>query len=294
MDEGELGNVRFEEEEEENVQPEADEEVEIDEMLLQQIEEAAAVVFSEQPPQPQQRRPTSRLNPSYKPTTTPSVNTKTGPRVQRLQKSYVVRDVKSKYPTEIPGAVKFTPPPSTETVDEGTKSYIDVLTDHFGYDPSSLLFSPIEDRILHSGKAADESESEHYQRITACLQNVNQIKQSRVQNVMALVGLGQKDVNDTRQHERYTEAIAVKRDKATSEIKKEELECDERRFALNLKQSEESQLGYLQRSVQEKQLLLQVGALNAHPTRPTVGWTPKRVTTSNSSKRGEYIRRSIK
>ena len=200
MDEGELGNVKFEEEEEEeeeeNFQPEADEEVEIDEMLLQQTEEAAGAVFSgEQPPQPKQRRPTSRLNPSYTPTTTPSVNTMTGPRVQRLQKSYIVRDVKSKYPTEITGAVKLTLPPSTETVDEGTKSYIDVLTDHFEYDPSSLLFSPIEDRILHSGKAADESESEHYQRIT-------------VQNVMALVGLGQKDVNDMRQHERYTEALA--------------------------------------------------------------------------------------
>ena len=241
-----------------------------------------------------ERRCKTRETPSYLPPTVSSINPKTGPRVQRLQKSYVVRDVHSKYPTEIHFGVRQTTPPIAGNVDEPTKSYIEVIKDYFGYDPSSLLFNLIEDRILRSTEAPDESDSQHFQRLGAALQTTNKIKQTRVQNVSTLVGLGQKELNDTQQHERYSEAIAVKRDKATSEIKKEDVECHAMKFDLNLKRSQESQFGWLRIEVEANELWIRNASLAAYPTYSLLVWTEKDSPEGNFSKRLKLLRRNIR
>lgn len=143
-------------------------------------------------------------------------------RVQRLQRSYIVRNVQSRYPTEIYGAVNNDPPPALpDNMAEPLKSFLAILKTHMGVDPSAINFNAVEDRIMRSTKAEDESDSEHYQRLMSALNILNGIKQSRVSTLRALVEMGQKDLNEDRQHKRFSDAIQIKRDKADSEITKE-------------------------------------------------------------------------
>ena len=188
----------------------------------------------------------------------------------RLQKSKIVREAISMYPTEIDYAVKnlYASPPSLEGLSEPFKGFMNILRTYMGHDPNSLDFNVIEDRILRSTKADDESDSEHFQRIASALQILNTIKNSRVDTLKDIVGLSQKEINDDRQHDRYLQAISVKRDKADSEIMKDKIATETAEFDLEIKKSRERELGSLLRKIEAEQTRAKLANLSAFPDRP--------------------------
>lgn len=219
-----------------------------------------------------------------------------GPRVHRIQRSYVVRTAPSKYPTEIEHGVAglhFPPQPLTDAVSEPLKSFLGVLRVYMGHDPSSLTFPVLEDRILRSTKAIDESDSEHFQRIASALQIVNTIKRGRVSTLQDLVTLAQKEINEDRQHERYTEAIRIKRDKTNSEISKDEITQRELELDLAIKQRRESHLGLLSREVEAKHMRAKLALYDSFPDRPLFGVHGSN-RRANFDARVEYMQSSIK
>lgn len=206
----------------------------------------------------------------------PKPDTKRGPSVpkqataSRLHRASVLREAFSKYPNEIEGGVKnvFRPPLSTDGMSEPLRGFYEILRTYMGADPNSLDFDVIEDRILRSSKALDESDSEHYQRIASALQIVNTIKNSRVATLRDLVGLSQKEVNDDRQHHRYLRAIDVKRDKTDSEIRREKVATEDAAFELASKQNRAKTLGGLQAKLERRELMSKLALHSTFPDRP--------------------------
>ena len=239
---------------------------------------AANMVFSNKPPQ---------VKPSY---VMSAPGGASGPRAQRLQKSYVVRDVRSKYPTEI-DADPRDPLPMTDAVSEPLKSFIALMRSYMGHDPAALNLDPVVSRMLRSTKAADESDSEHYQRLMAALKTLDDIDRGRVDTLRTLVDMAQKDLNDDRQHERFTEAIAVKRDKATSDIARDDVTKRTSEYDLVIQKRREDHLGYLTREEEAKKIRCRLALLEAFPDRPLT--KPLRRKDTNFDRRTEYLRDRI-
>lgn len=216
-----------------------------------------------------------------------------GPRVQRIQKSYVVRDVHSKYPTEIEEGVNSQPPePITNALPEPLKSFLAILRSYMGHDPATVNFNAIDDRILRSTKAADESDSEHFQRLMSAMNILDGIKQSRVSTLQALIEMAQKDVNDDRQHQRYSDAIQVKRDKADSEIAKDTITSRLAEQELIEKSRRENHLGYLLRELEAKETRAKIANIDAFPNRPIPLLSVTREST-NFEKRNNYVQAKL-
>ena len=191
------------------------------------------------------------------------------PKTHRIQRSYVVRDVHSKYPTEIEGAVRRPGRvPLTEDVSEPVRSFLGILQEHLGYEPSTLNFETIEDRMLRSSRAADESDTEHFQRLMSALNILNDIKQSRIMSLSTLIDLAQKDLNEDRQHKRFENAIQIKRDKADSEISKESTNTRLVEQDLIEKRRREEHLGYVLREVEAAEARSKLVLLTTFPNRP--------------------------
>lgn len=215
------------------------------------------------------------------------------PRVQRLQKSYVVRNVTSKYPTEIESSNTRVPLPLTGNLEEPLKSFIAIMRSYMGHDPAAMDLDPVIERILRSTKAPDESDSEHYQRLMAALQTLNSVATSRVDTLQALLELTQKHVSDERQHQRFTDAIAAKRDKANSEIARENVLRRDAEQALLIKKRREDHLGYLIRELEAKEARCKIALLDAYPDRPISFLLPPKEST-NFKKRMAYLSDRIK
>lgn len=214
------------------------------------------------------------------------------PQVQRLQRSYIVRDVRSKYPTEIENAVRRPGLSLDENMSEPVRSFLGILREYMGYDPSTLDFETIEDRMMRSSKAADESDSEHYQRLMSALNILNEIKQSRVVSMSSLIELAQKDLNDDRQHKRFEDAIRVKRDKADSEISKARMETRLVEQELLVKRRRESHLGFVLRELEAAEARSKLVLLTDFPHRPmNASQIPRGLT--NFDRRLAYVRAKL-
>lgn len=188
-------------------------------------------------------------------------------RKQRLQKSYIVRKVHSKFPVEIEGAVKKSGGRDVDAT-EPLKTILTILRDYMGYTPATLSFETIEDRILRSSKAEDESDSEHYQRLMSALDILNNIKQSRVINLKTLLEFAQKDLIEDRQHKRFSDAIQIKRDKANSEIYKEGASTLLAEQELLEKKRREDHLGHVLRELELAEARSKLTLLTDFPHRP--------------------------
>lgn len=265
-----------------SVDEEEEEEMTMDDGVMsleEAVRDAAAAVFTEQKP--------VKPKPSY---TMSSPGGPSGPRANRLQKSYVVRDVRSKYPTEIEVDPRD-PLPMSGSITEPLKSLIEVMRGYMGHDPAALNLNPVVSRMMRSTKAADESDSEHYQRLMAALKTVDDIDRGRVDTLRTLVEMSQKDLNDDRQHERFTEAIAVKRDKATSEIARDDVTKRTSEYDLVLQKRREDHLGYLTREEEAQRTRCRLTLLEAFPDRPLARPLPRKQTNFNS--RLAYLRARI-
>lgn len=215
-------------------------------------------------------------------------------KTQRIQRSYIVREVHSKYPPEIEGAVRrHGRAPIDKNVAEPIKSFLGILREYMGYDPSTLNFETIEDRMLRSSRANDESDSEHYQRLMSALNILNEIKQSRVISMRTLIELAQKDLNDDRQHKRFVDAIQIKRDKADSEIVKEGTDTRLAEQELLQKQRREDHLGFVLRELEAAEARSKLALLTDFPHRPmSASQVPRRQTT-NFDRRLAYVREKL-
>lgn len=207
------------------------------------------------------------------------------PRAQRIQKSYIVRNVKSKYATEIETAPRD-PLPLSDNVSEPLKSFLALLRSYMGHDPASADVQPVVERLLRSTKAPDESDSEHFQRLMAAWKTLTEIDRSRVYTLQTLIELAQKDTNDDRQHARFTDAIAIKRDKANSEIARDDVAKKGAEYELGLKKLREDYLGYLSREVEAKEARCKIALLNNFPDRPMTYKPPQK---SNFDRRMMYL-----
>jgi hypothetical protein len=215
-----------------------------------------------------------------------------GPRVNRLQRSYVVRDVVSKYPTEIESTPRD-PLPLTNAVSEPLKSFIAVMRSYMGHDPAAFDVEPVMNRLLRSTKADDESDSEHFQRLMAALHTLNGVATSRVDTLQTLIELAQKDLTEDRQHERFTNVIAVKRDKADSEIARDDVSKRDAEYDLVLKRRREDHLGYLSRELEAKEARCRISLLDGFPDRPIDYGRPIVPQKTNFGRRLDYLRTKI-
>ena len=218
----------------------------------------------------QQRK--SKMNPTSKlpKMFTTDKPTKAGPRIPRLAKSNILRFAPSKYPTDIPFAVRglYTEPePISNIVNEPLRSFLGILRNYMGHDPSSLTFDMLEDRILLSTKASDESDSEHFQRIASTMQIVNTIKRSRVDTLSELVTLAQKELNDSRQHERFSEAIRIKGVAADAASMKASSEKSDIEYTLEQKRLRENDVGYLTRKLEAQEMRIKLATMDLYPQR---------------------------
>lgn len=206
----------------------------------------------------------------------PSPATRRGPsqpnqaRASRLQRASIIREAFSKYPSEIETGVRnmYTLPPSSEGMSEPLKSLYDILRMYMGTDLSSLDFDVIEDRILRSTKADDESDSEHFQRIASALQIINVIKTTRLEGLRELVGLSQKEINDDRQHYRYLMAINTRKDKNDSDISRQEVETEKASYDLQQKRDKDRDISPLQTRLERQELIHKLALHASFPDRP--------------------------
>ena len=189
------------------------------------------------------------------------------PKMQRIQRSYVVREVRSKFPVEIEGAVRQLKRAPLDVL-EPLNGFLGILRDYMGYDPATLEYGTIEDRLLRSSKADDESDSEHYQRLMSALDILNNIKQSRVSNLKMLIELAQKDLIEDRQHKRFSDAIQIKRDTADSKISKEGTDTRLAEQELLEKQRREDHVGYVSRELEAAEARAKLALLTDFPHRP--------------------------
>ncbi|KAK3761542.1 hypothetical protein RRG08_010266 [Elysia crispata] len=195
----------------------------------------------------------------------------------RLNQSYVLRQARGKYPTEIEYGVQSLNrilPPIDETMEEPLKSFMKVLRTYVeGGDPaSSITFEVLEDRILRSTKAADESDSEHFQRIASALQIVQTMRTSKFDIFRVLVEMSQKDVSDARQHERFTEAIRIKAEKSGAEVAKLEVETSDARLDLEAKRKKGDSVDHLMREISVLEARSKIVLLKEFPDRPLAAY----------------------
>ncbi len=193
-----------------------------------------------------------------------------GPRAQRLQRTYVVRNVPSFTPTEIYGAsgAFLLPRKMSYKTPKNMKKYMNVLREYGGFDPASLYTPLMDDRVLNSSKAADESESEHYQRILATMLTSDKIKMNRVKTVQELADMSQRELNNTRQHERFTRAIDIKAFKAEQDALKDRTQAAAADFDLLQKRRDEEALGGLKRDYERHVLRGKISLAKEYPEYP--------------------------
>lgn len=189
-----------------------------------------------------------------------------------VQKSYIVRQVPSVESTAIFGGAREEgrhdyPPWNQE--DDKVRDFVEVLRDQMGYDMGNVDFGRIDARLLRATKAIDESESEHYLRLSQAFQGFNAVKQSSIHALETSVNLAQRVRNDSRQHERYSVAMQAKKTKADAEAKKMEAETrllSEEADRATTKNA--SALGYLTREIEATKLRTQLETWRRHPERP--------------------------
>ena len=190
-------------------------------------------------------------------------------RTGRYNRSYILRNAKGKYPTEIHDGVKgynSNPIPiNHDKLKEPFAGLLEILRDYMGHDPASLTFPALENRILLSTKAEDESDSEHFQRIASTLQILDTIKKGRVGTLGNLVSWAQKEKNDDRQHERYSQAIQNKSIRSIAEASKLNAEVEKIKFDNQKIKEDDKQLGYLKRKQEEIKLRHEINYYNSLP-----------------------------
>lgn len=169
------------------------------------------------------------------------------------QRSRVVRNARSKYPTEILNGINWEKI-GVKAVMEGNSpvqklvtQYLELVHTYLGYYPSTLTFEVLEARIQASTKAPDESDSEHFQRITSALQIISLIKSSNISNLKDIIELVLRQVSETQQHERYEEALRIKDLRNNSEIAKIDAETLALRQKLDIEATEDAVNGDLHR-----------------------------------------------
>ena len=282
---------------------EKEEEVEDDEDIIEEEEdEARSKVLPSFPLAtfvPSGAGPTRgrKLRPGYKEPKLTDKVTQGGPRVQRLQKSYIVRDVPSFIPTEIyraAGAFE-NPRPIPEVDNNQLRTYMGLLRKYAGFNPANLSFEQIEDRLLMSSKARDESESEHFQRLFSSLRTIDDIKMNRLKVLVDLIEEARKDVNDERQHKRYSRAIGIKEEKGRSDSALSKVKMDRDSFELAVSKKDEAQLGDLRRRFEALSLrykIADVGGSNT-PLIPDPGMMKAHPTKVRRLERERYINDSL-
>ena len=223
----------------------------------------------------------------------------TGPRVARLQKSYIVRKVPSFIPTEIYGASRPFKLPDKLPSDTpaGTAKFMNMLRDFGGFNPASLNTPIIDDRILRSSKAEDESETEHYQRLMASLRTLDQIRMNRVSVVEKLVGLSQKELKENQENIRYSKIIEGRHIKAVQDVKNDRIKNKTVQFDLESRKKDELAFGNLNRKVKAKIEELELANLKSFPMSPLAhiagGGSDPAKDYKNQNKRLNYVRPKI-
>jgi len=163
-----------------------------------------------------------------------------------------VRDVPSFIPTEIyraAGAFEMpNPPPDTD--EEPLRTYLDLLKNYGGFDPAALNFPRLEDRVLMSSKARDESESEHYQRIMSALKSSDSMKMTRLKALSELIESARRDKADANQHERFSRAIDIKAKKGDSDAADAAHRQTKEAFEQRVREIDHADLGWLKRRLE--------------------------------------------
>ncbi len=233
-------------------------------------------------------RPLTNIAPTYADPKQPP----DGPRrAQRLQRSYIVRDVPSFIPTEIyraAGAFEM-PNPPPDTKEEPLRTYLNLLKNYAGFDPAALNFPRVEDRVLMSSKARDESESEHYQRILATLKTADSMKMTRVKALSELIESARRDISDANQHDRFVRVIDIKEKKGDSDAAESAQRLTKEVFEQRVREGDHADLGWLKNCLEVVKMREEIANLETYRDNDLYGPLPDTPSKQASRERIKYL-----
>lgn len=144
-------------------------------------------------------------------------------RVQRsiTKRPLIVRHIPLTKPTSISNAANANRAfksniPHTPAV--GIGGYMEMLLEFAGVDVANLDISLIEDRILQSTRADDETDAEHFNKVANAIKTFENIKTDHWKILMELTEAARRDLNEKNQHERYNRAIDIKEKKGEADV----------------------------------------------------------------------------
>lgn len=137
------------------------------------------------------------------------------------KRPYVVRHIPMGKPTSIPNAANANKAPKSQIPNQSPLrigQYMQMLLQFAGVDVANLDISLIEDRILQSTRADDETDAEHFIKVANAVKTFENIKTDHWKILMELTEAARRDLNEQNQHERYTRAIDIKEQKGAADV----------------------------------------------------------------------------